>query len=132
MTKTKRVSEEEITKEESYSESDSESGSSSEDSDVEEDQAQKVPTVKPKVKRARLNDLPTKDEQLQLNNTDTLLRSNLLKLQVQEMLKEVSCDEINRKKKAQKILTECVDMLKGIKGGGAGCEGNHFGLAKGS
>ena len=48
--------------------------------------------------------LPTKDEQLQLNNTDSLLRSNLLKLQIDEMLGEVSCEAVLNKKKVQNSI----------------------------
>ena len=47
----------------------------------------------PATKKSRGSDLPTKDEQLQLHNTEALMRSNLLKLQVDEMLVEVSCEK---------------------------------------
>ena len=111
MGKMKRVEEEDV-----QSESESSSSGSSEADEPEELEEQGARPKGPRTKRAKMSDLPTKDEQLQLNNTDTLLRSNLLKLQVEEMLKEVSCEEISKKKKAQKMLTECIDLLKGIKG----------------
>ena len=58
--------------------------------------------------------LPTKDEQLQLNNTDSLLRSNLLKLQIDEMLGEVSCEAVLNKKKVQNSIKECMSILQSI------------------
>ncbi len=62
-------------------------------------------------KRSKL-DLPTKDEQLQLHNTEALMRTNLLRLQVDEMLKEVNADEVFEKKKLRSWLDECLGVLR--------------------
>ena len=126
MAKTKR-----LTKEgDLQSDVGSEEEITSEASETEEGEEQSIKDKGPKIKRTKMNDLPSKDEQLQLNNTDTLLRSNLLKLQVEEMLKEVSCDGIYKKKKVQKILTECIDLLKGSKGYDIEGERNYVELAE--
>jgi U3 small nucleolar RNA-associated protein 22 len=65
-------------------------------------------------KKKAKSSLPTKDEQLQLNNTDSLLRSNLLKLQIDEMLGEVSCEAVLNKKKVQNSIKECMSILQSI------------------
>ena len=57
--------------------------------------------------------LPTKDEQLSLQNSEIILKANLLKLQLQEILNSVRNDESNPKH--QKIiawLEQVIDVLK--------------------
>ena len=65
-------------------------------------------------KTRNISTLPTKDEQLQLNNTSTLLRANLLKLQVEEVLEEVSCEPLLNKKKIKNCIQECINTLESI------------------
>ena len=57
-------------------------------------------------------DLPSKDEQLQLHNTENLMRTNLLRLQIDEMLKEVRADASFEKKKLQVWLEGCTGAIK--------------------
>ena len=60
--------------------------------------------------------LPSKDEQLQLQNTDTLMKTNLLQLQSKELLSEVSTNGQLEKKKMS-VWLESV-MLQLRDGGG--------------
>ena len=52
-------------------------------------------------KRARLAAIPTSDEQLQLQQTQQLVKSNLLALQLGELLVEVGAESIYAKKRVQ-------------------------------
>ena len=57
--------------------------------------------------------LPTKDEQLSLQNSEIILKANLLKLQLQEILNSVRNDESNPKhKKIIAWLEQVIDVLK--------------------
>ena len=47
-------------------------------------------------KRKAMYDLPTKEEQMHLRETEDLMRTNLMKLQVEELLGEVSIDGPNK------------------------------------
>jgi hypothetical protein len=61
-----------------------------EDEDYADDFGKAVATVPVKiVARTSRNSLPTKDEQLALRETENLMKTNIVKLQVQEMLGEV-------------------------------------------
>jgi U3 small nucleolar RNA-associated protein 22 len=114
----------------SAEDSDSEMSQSSVESEEESEEEAADPAPRSSIdkstakKRSKISGLPTKDEQLQLNNTDTLLRSNLLKLQVDEMLNEVSCEGVLKKKKLQNAVSACVDILKSM--GGSKMEGKEI------
>jgi len=56
--------------------------------------------------------LPTKDEQLQIHNTDNLMKSNLLRLQTDEMLAEVSAIGDFEKKKVKAWLEDVISLLQ--------------------
>jgi U3 small nucleolar RNA-associated protein 22 len=56
--------------------------------------------------------LPTKDEQLQLHNTETLMRTNLLRMQVDEMLGEVRADTLFEKRKLQDWVQRCISSIE--------------------
>ena len=58
--------------------------------------------------------LPSKEEQLQLHNTDTLMKSNLLRLQTDELLAEVGAAREFEKKR---VLTWLVGVEQALKGG---------------
>ena len=45
------------------------------------------------------HDLPSRDEQLQLQQTDALFKSNLINLQIDEMLGEVRCNAVYNKQR---------------------------------
>lgn len=60
--------------------------------------------------------LPTQHEQLQLQNTDALLRSNLLGLQVVELLAEVSSQKEFEKKRVQSWLRDVLALVQAPSG----------------
>ena len=108
--------------EEGESESEEENSENSDVDDVEEqsegeeeEEGQEVvegSRPKGSSQKKRKFDLPTKDEQLQLHNTEALMRTNLLKLQIDEMLNEVQCDKAFEKKKVQTWISNCIDTIK--------------------
>lgn len=51
--------------------------------------------------------LPSRDEQLVLNQTSILARENLINLQVNGMLEEVNCDKVYQNKK----ISHCIDNI---------------------
>lgn len=68
----------------------------------------------PRKKNKKYYDLPTKEEQMYLRETESLMKSNLLNLQIQEMLEEV-CIENENRKSLNKWLDTFVDLLKNCK-----------------
>ena len=62
-------------------------------------------------KRAKVA-LPTKDEQKQLQQVELLMKSNLLQLQVDQILEEVSGEAIMGKKKVIEWAAGLVQLLK--------------------
>ena len=63
--------------------------------------------------------LPTKDEQLSLNNTNIILKSNLTRLQLNEILSSVRDDDNENSPKRRKLaawVEKVVDVLKGAAG----------------
>jgi hypothetical protein len=67
-----------------------------------------------KAKRAKLN-LPSTDEQKNLHNVDSLMRSNLLELQVKELIEQVRADKTFDKKKNSKWFDVLKDALENKK-----------------
>ena len=58
------------------------------------------------------NQLPSRDEQLVLNQTSILARENLINLQVNGMLEEVSCDNFYSNKKIQNYVDTIREILQ--------------------
>lgn len=56
--------------------------------------------------------LPTKDEQKQLQQVELLMKSNLLQIQVDQILEEVSGDPILGKKKVASWVESIIGLLK--------------------
>jgi hypothetical protein len=56
--------------------------------------------------------LPTKDEQKQLQQVELLMKSNLLQLQVDQILEEVSGDSIRGKKKVSEWVDTVTSLLR--------------------
>jgi hypothetical protein len=56
--------------------------------------------------------LPTKDEQKQLQQVELLMKSNLLQLQVDQILQEVSGDSIRGKKKVSDWVDTVTTLLR--------------------
>ncbi len=72
------------------SDSNSMSESDSDDfSENEEIENSNEVDTNPRKKNKKYYDLPTKEEQMYLRETESLMKSNLLNLQIQEMLEEV-------------------------------------------
>ena len=61
--------------------------------------------------------LPTKDEQLSLSNTDIILKSNLTRLQLNEILSSVRDDEEGnaKRRKVAAWVDQVVEALKGLR-----------------
>lgn len=105
---------------ESESASMSESGSeydSNEEENVEEDEINVTSIDSQPLKRARkYYDLPTKEEQMYLRETDSLMQSNLLNMQVGEMLDEVLVDRFKENRKSiNKWLESFTEVLNACK-----------------
>jgi len=60
--------------------------------------------------------LPSRDEQLMLQNTDTLLKTNLLRMQADELLAEVRTSSELEKKKLSSWLDEVLVLLRECRG----------------
>ena len=57
-------------------------------------------------------DLPTKDEQKQLQHTDLLMKSNLFKLEVEQLLLEVSGEKKLQKSKVTQWTEKVTEILR--------------------
>jgi hypothetical protein len=69
------------------------------------------------IKKRKLTDLPTKEEQLHLRETENLIRSNLLKLQLDELINEVRFHKSEPtivKNKLDKWLESFLKFLRNI------------------
>jgi len=64
-----------------------------------------------KKRRPASNDLPTKEEQRQLQQVDLLMKTNILQLKVESMLEEVSVCRLLHKRKAQDWIDSLVTLL---------------------
>lgn len=64
-----------------------------------------------KKRRPVSNDLPTKEEQRQLQQVDLLMKTNILQLKVDSMLEEVSVGRLLHKRKAQSWIDSMVTLL---------------------
>lgn len=64
-----------------------------------------------KKRRSATNDLPTKEEQRQLQQVDLLMKTNILQLKVDSMLEEVSVGKLLHKRKAQGWIDSIVTLL---------------------
>lgn len=60
--------------------------------------------------------LPTKDEQSALRATEILMKSNLMQLQITEMLNEVKSSSILDKKEIKGWIQSFTEIIKGVKG----------------
>ena len=67
--------------------------------------------VDQKKRRPTTNDLPTKEEQRQLQQVDLLMKTNILQLKVDSMLEEVSVGKLLHKRKAQGWIDSIVTLL---------------------
>lgn len=67
--------------------------------------------AEPSQKRAKVA-LPTKDEQKQLQQVDLLMKSNLLQLEIEQLLSEVSGDNLLAKKKVTAWVHTISELLK--------------------
>lgn len=65
----------------------------------------------PSHKRSKV-ELPTKDEQKQLQQVDLLMKSNLLQLEIEQLLNEVSGTGALSKKKVNEWVTRVTDLVK--------------------
>lgn len=68
----------------------------------------------PTSKRAKMAALPVGKEQLQLNQAQSLVKSNLISLQINEMLNEVDIERITKKKKLVEWQQSFMDALSRI------------------
>jgi hypothetical protein len=83
-----------------------------EDDVIDDDMNDEIDEEEYHDKSRKSKSLPTKDEQMHLQQIEILMKSNLVKLQVDEMLNEVRCDDDFKKNKLNKWIDEFCNYLK--------------------
>jgi U3 small nucleolar RNA-associated protein 22 len=87
------------------------------DSEGDEDNEMQVTGGNDNTKQSKKKSkaLPTKDEQSALRSTEILMKSNLMQLQITEMLNEVKASPILEKKEIKAWLQAFTEVVKGMK-----------------